>query len=341
MAKSLPNEMESALITMEAIYARNAQSPIARDKLPTCQYDELVGMLHDILQNRLAGDPPGDARALPFTLLFSMAEMVLYTVVKTPHLLIEAARTAYRGDPLVCHSLNVAFFACVIGTRMRLSVRECTELGVAALLHDIGMTKIDPRAYSHGRELSKQEQEVVETHPQAGYAFFENLRSDFPWLLSVILEEHRRENGRGYGESAGGELHTFSRIVGISDSFEALTHERPFRKPFHPTDAMKAIIAEKEHLYSKAVLRNVIEAIGVYPVGSLVKLNNNKLGLVIETVPGSPLRPIVNAWDENEENPVPTRIDLSTDTTIFVSGAFYTDEYLRPDPGECKTETNS
>ncbi|MBN1127983.1 MAG: HD domain-containing protein [Chitinispirillaceae bacterium] len=333
MAKPLSREMEAALITMEAIYVKNVQAPIARDKSPSCQYGELIGQLHEILRDRLAGEPRGDVRELPFTRLFSMAEMLIYAVAKTPQLLIEAARPAYRGDPLVCHSLNVAFLACTIGVRMRLPVRECTELGVAGLLHDIGMTKIDVRAYTHDRELSEEEQELVKTHPLAGYAFFESLRSDFPWLLSVILEEHKRENGRGYGQSLEGELHTFSRIVGICDSFEALTHERSFRKPFHPADAMKTIIAEKEHLYSKTVLREVIEAIGVYPVGSLVKLNNNKIGLVVETVPGFPLRPIVNAWDENEEEPVPVRIDLSTDATIFVSRVQYTDEYIRTDAG--------
>lgn len=333
MEKTAPGVKTTAFITMEAVFVKNPDSPIARDKSSSRKYAELVRMLHEILQNRLTGEPPDDVRKLPFTKLFTLSEMILYSVARTPEMLLEVAKSAYAGDALVCHSVNVAFLSCKVGLQMALSLRECTELGVAAMLHDIGMTKIDAACYSHGRELSKDERKTIAMHPQAGYAFFENLRNDFPWLLSVILEEHKRENGRGYGAVLEGELHTFSRIVGICDSFEALTHERPFRKPFQPSDAMKAIIADKELLYSKAILRAVIEAIGIYPVGSLVKLNNNKTGQVLETVPGSPLRPVVSVLDESGEKRLPERIDLSKDTTIYVSGLVYSDDYARPQSG--------
>jgi HD-GYP domain-containing protein (c-di-GMP phosphodiesterase class II) len=333
MEKTVSGAITKAFITMEAIFVKNPDSPIAREKSSSRKYTELVLMLHEILQKRLAGEPPDDVRKLPFTKLFALAEMILYSVAKTPEMLLEVAKPAYAGDALVCHSLNVAFLSCKVGLQMALPLRECTELGVAAMLHDIGMTKIDAACYSHSRELSKEDQKTIEMHPQAGYAFFENLRNDFPWLLSVILEEHKRENDRGYGAVLEGELHTFSRIVGMCDSFEALTHERPFRKPFQPSDAMKAIIADKELLYSKVILRSVIESIGIYPVGSLVKLNNNKIGQVLETVPGSPLRPIVCVVDESGKERTPERIDLSRDTTVYVSGLVYSDDYARPQNG--------
>jgi hypothetical protein len=333
MEKTSRPAMESAIITMESIYVKNPSSPIAREKSPQCKYGELILMLHEILHNRFSGEPPDDVRNLPFTNLFALSEMIIYSLLKTPAMMLEVAKPMYGGDMLVCHSLNVAFLSCKVGQQLGMPLRECTELGVAAMLHDIGMTKIDTAFYTHGRDLSKEEQKKIETHPRAGYAFFENLRSDFPWLLSVILEEHKRENNRGYGEIVNGELHQFSRIVGMCDSFEALTHERPFRKPFHPSDAMKTIIADKEILFSKAILRAVIESIGIYPVGSLIKLNNNKIAQVIETIPGSPLRPIVNAWNENDQEKAAQEIDLSKDTTIYVLSLVYTREYAQPEKG--------
>ncbi|MBN2038041.1 MAG: HD domain-containing protein [Chitinispirillaceae bacterium] len=331
MDKERKQELDAAMITIEAIYVKSDHSPIARNKPYSRSYAELTDMLHDVLERRLVGEPPDDVRQLPFTKLFSMAEMVLYSIRKTPDMLLEVARPSYNGDPLVCHSLNTAFLSCAVGCQIDLSVKEITELGVAALLHDIGMTKIDPAYYAHGRSLSKAEQKKVEMHPMAGYTFFENLRSDFPWLLSVILEEHKRENDQGYGETLGGELHTFSRIVGICDSFEALTHQRPFRKPFHPSDAMKAIIADKEVLYSKPILRAFIEALGIYPVGSMVKLNNNMTGRVLRTIPGAPLRPVVSTIEENEPDIEPLVIDLSKDTNIYIVSIVYADEYARPE----------
>jgi HD-GYP domain-containing protein (c-di-GMP phosphodiesterase class II) len=330
MDKAQVKEQNAALMVMESIYARNPQSPAARDKPPSLQYTELAGMLRDVLQNRFAGAPPEDVRRLPFTTLFSMAEMIVLLLARQPRIMLEVARPRYGGEPLVCHSLNVAFLSCRVAMQMGMAVKDLTEISVAALLHDIGMTKIDAAHFSHDRGLSAGDQEKIEQHPEIGYRFLEKLSSDFPWLLKVILEEHKRENDRGYPAAAGGEQHTFSKIVGLCDSFEALAHERPFRKPFHPADAMKAIIADKELLYDKAILRAVIESIGMYPVGSLLKLNNNKIAQVVQTVPGSPLRPMVDAYEENFSDSAPVSLDLSKDNNLYVLSLVYTEEYAQP-----------
>ena len=331
MDKAKVKELQSALMVMESIYSKNPQSPAARSKPPARQYAELAEMLQAILQNRFAGAPPEDVRALPFTTLFSMAEMVVLLLVRQPGILLEVSRPRYSGDPLVCHSLNVAFLSCKVALQMDMAVKELSEIAVAGLLHDIGMTKIDAAYYSHGRALSEGQQQEIERHPEIGYRFFEKLSSDFPWLLQVILEEHKRENDRGYPSDGKGETHLFSKIVGMCDSFEALSHERPFRKPFHPADAMKAIIADKELLYDKATLRALIESIGMYPVGSLLKLNNNKIAQVVQTVPGSPLRPVVDSYEENFSENAPVRLDLSKDNNLYVLSLVYTEEYSRPE----------
>ena len=235
----------------------------------------------------------------------------------------------YRGDFLANHSLNVAFLAVTVGEGMKLPYQELTELGVAALLHDIGMTKIDALCYTHDRELSAEERTLLEQHPAAGWKFFEKLESEFPWLLRVICEEHLREKG-GYGGKPAPVLHPYSRIVGVVDSFEALTHMRIFRKAFHPADAMKAIIEAKSSLFARSVLRASIEALSMFPVGSLVQLNNKKTALVINAVPKSPLRPMVRTI-VGESNATSDIINLAETPNVYITGIIYNEFYQIPD----------
>jgi HD-GYP domain-containing protein (c-di-GMP phosphodiesterase class II) len=235
----------------------------------------------------------------------------------------------YSGDFLACHSLNVAFLSCSVGMGMEFPFKDLTELGVAAMLHDIGMTKIDTDCYIRKETISKAERNAIEQHPVLGWQFFEKLKSSFPWLLRVICEEHKREHGQGYPADVEGDLHPYSKIVGLCDSFEALTHSRIYRKAFHPADAMKAIIAAKESVFAKDILRAMIDSLSMFPVGSIVQLNNKKAALVAETVWKSPLRPIVNIILENDSSPI-ENVDLSKENNLYITGIIYNDQYQVP-----------
>jgi HD-GYP domain-containing protein (c-di-GMP phosphodiesterase class II) len=235
----------------------------------------------------------------------------------------------YTGDFLACHSLNVAFLSCSVGMGMEFEYRELTELGVAALLHDIGMTKIEESCYLGSQELTKSQREAIEQHPVMGWRFFEKIKAECPWLLRVICEEHKREHGQGYPAEVEGDLHPYSKIVGVCDSFEALTHNRIYRKAFHPADAMKAIVAGKETIFSRDVLRGMIESLSMFPVGSIVQLNNKNAAVVVEAVWRSPLRPVVRIIRENRPEPSET-VDLSKENNLYITGIIYNDQYQVP-----------
>lgn len=332
--KSLPEigkaiESNPAYLSLEYIYTKNVASPISSDKSTGQKYVELLAKTQDILYNKLMVEAPSTGRDLPFSTLFSVSEMLILLLAKNKEILLDVMHPQYRGDFLANHSLNVAFLALAVGSGMGLTYQELTELGVAALLHDIGMTKIDALAYTHDRELSKEERVLLEQHPVAGWKFFEKLETEFPWLLRVICEEHLREKG-GYGGKPGPVLHPYSRIVGVVDSYEALTHGRIFRKAFHPADAMKAIIEAKSSLFARNVLRATIEALSMFPVGSLVQLNNKKTALVIEAMPKAPLRPIVRSI-VGEGNATVDIINLADVTNVYITGIIYNEFYQIPD----------
>ena len=324
-------ESLSVFVALDSLYTKSERSPLARSKPASEKYRELARCLEDVLKNKLHIESAAKTRDLPFSTIFSLAEMVIYSSATVDEICVHVMNPVYAGDFLTQHSLNVAFLSSRLGAALHLSYEQLTQLCVSALLHDIGMTKIDPDSYLQEGAITQSDRQAIQEHPNLGKRFFERIGVEFPWLVRVIREEHRREHGQGYPKGNTGELHIYSKIVGVCDFFEALTHQRPNRPAYHPADVMKKIIDTKDRLFTKDILRAMIEALALYPVGSLVQLNNNMMAQVVEAVQGSPLRPVVRPLEE-ETNALSERlIDLSTDNNVYITGLVYADPYQVPE----------
>lgn len=320
-------------IVLDTQYSKNRNSSIAADKPVDIQYSELVKRLDDLLLDKLQNNSRDSVRDLPFTTLFSLSDMIIYSIVKSSPIFQQVMNPDYISSYLPCHSLNVAYISCKIGMGMRFSYEQLNQLGVAAVLHDIGMTQIPPKLYESQKELPIEKQKAIESHSMLGYQFFEKLKNDFPWLLRVVLETHKRENNKGYPDLVKDDLHIYSKIIGVSDTFEALTHNRAFRKAYHPSDAIKTIISGKRDFFAKDILRALIESLAIYPVGSLVQLNNKNIAAVVDTIEGSPMRPIVQIIGEDDlhETSDERVINLSEENNLYITGLVYSTLYLTPE----------
>lgn len=320
-------------IVLDTQYSKNKNSSIAADKPADAQYEELVKRLEDILLDKLQNNPRESVRELPFTTLFSISDMVIYSIVKSSPIFQHVMNPEYITSYLPCHSLNVAFISCKIAMGMRFSYEQLNQLGVAALLHDIGMTQLPRNIYENQAELPPEKRKSIESHSVLGYQFLEKLKNDFPWLLRVVLETHKRENNKGYPDLVKDEPHIFSKIIGVADTFEALAHNRAFRKAYHPSDAIKTIISGKRDFFAKDILRALIESLAIYPVGSLVQLNNKNIAVVVDAIEGSPMRPIVQIIGEDDLHETSDQrvINLSEENNLYITGLVYSTLYLTPD----------
>ncbi len=320
-------------VILDNQYFKNKNSSIFESKPADMQYVELVNKLNDILVDKLQANSRESVRELPFTTIFSIAEMIIYSAVKSTDVFQQVMKPEYALSYLPCHSLNVTFISAKIGMGLQLSFDDLSKLCVAALLHDVGMTQLPPNLYESKEVLTPEQRKAIESHPLLGYQFFEKIKNDFPWLLKVILETHKRENNKGYPDIVTDELHLYSKIVGIADTFEALTHNRSFRKAYHPADAIKTIIGAKEDFFAMDILRSTIDSLGLYPVGSLIQLNNKKIAAVIDTTGGSPMRPIVEIVNENQldNSAKPVQINLNQDNNLYITGLVYSEMYEGPE----------
>ncbi|MBN1983298.1 MAG: HD domain-containing protein [Chitinivibrionales bacterium] len=328
--KNLPDLPE--ITFLRSLYSKIETSPVAASKNCSQKYTECIQKVKVIFESARDHEFIQYTRQLPFTTIFTLAEMILLTTKESPDIFLEVMRPEYSSEYIPCHCLNVAFLSCKIGIEYGLPYKQLIELCVAAILHDIGMVKLNKTNYLHERTLSDEERFKIEEHPIIGWNFLKELREEFPWLLKVVLEEHKRENNQGYPQQVNGDLHEYSKIVGLCDSYEALSHARIFRKAFHPTDAMKMTIEGGKTLFAKEILRAMIDALAIYPVGSLVQLNIKKMAQVIQSVEGAPMKPIVQLIEEQNQTIVFTSetIDLSLDNAQFITNIVYTDDYKIP-----------
>ncbi|MDR2069449.1 MAG: HD-GYP domain-containing protein [Spirochaetaceae bacterium] len=199
---------------------------------------------------------------------------------------------------LAIHAVKSTIIAIVIGYFIKLPYHRLIELGVAALLHEIGMTRLPPQIYSSKRALSPKERQAILTHPILSYNMLKSF--DFPLIISIAaLEHHERENGEGYPQKlTGNKISLYAKIIAVACSYEALTSNRPYKEAKDGYEGMLDLLKNPGKQYDETIIRALIFSLSIYPIGLYVLLSNNKKGQVIDVNPENPRFPVVQLLEE-------------------------------------------
>lgn len=231
-------------------------------------------------------------------------------------------------DYTFAHSVNVCILSIMTGMTMLYHDLKLKELGIGALLHDIGKTKIDKQILNKTETLTREEFTEIKRHTEYG---FEILRSndDISLLAAhVAYQHHERWDGKGYPRQlAGDHIHTYARIVAAADVYDALLADRPYRPSYSVHQAI-TILKNMSGIYLDAdCVSALISNIAIYPIGSLIELNTGEIGIVVDTNKESPTRPIIRIIIDNNRHRIVRQheIDLSKLSTIIITKAL-TDE---------------
>jgi HD-GYP domain-containing protein (c-di-GMP phosphodiesterase class II) len=219
---------------------------------------------------------------------------------------------------LASHAVNSTIIAVIIGSYLKLPPHRLIELGIAALLHEVGMLKLPSRILSSSRPLNPAEQKMILTHPVLGYKFLKDL--NFPLAISVAaLEHHERENGSGYPRKLSGEkISLYAKIIAVACSYEALSISRPHRDAKDGFTGMLELLKNEGKRYDDTVVRALVYSLSLYPIGLYVLLSNGEKGQVVDVNPGNPRFPIVQILEESAAAGKKRTIETSAKSVFIV-----------------------
>ncbi len=223
-------------------------------------------------------------------------------------------------DVVTAHSVNVTIYAIKMARSMSYDLEEIVKTGTAALLHDIGLLDLPPEIINTTKELSAQEDLIMQEHTTIGYEKLKSSEKEFPVFPATALEHHERLGGRGYPRGIA-DPNEAAELVGIVDFFESVTHYRPQRGPVTPHEGIKMILDERQSIFSRDLLRRFIKEFSLFPVFSIVRLNTGDIGQVVEINPDWPLRPSIRIFFQGDGQPVPDErvLNLWEDKNLFIA----------------------
>ncbi len=215
------------------------------------------------------------------------------------------------------HSINVAVLSLALLAGMALDPARLQEVGVAVILHDIGKVLIPHEILNKPSRLTDEEFEVIKRHPIDGARMLQRAGGSH-WLGPIVaLEHHARRDLSGYPTLVHKRsLHFVSLVCAIADSYDALTTLRPYKKAWTPNEALKAIREAGPGAYDMELVERFAQMLGIYPVGSVVRLATNELAVVTKGNMADPSRPVVMIITDSAGQPLPEPVetDLSVST---------------------------
>ena len=221
------------------------------------------------------------------------------------------------------HCLRVAMLATSVAYQLNLSKKDTKEVIVSALLHDIGKSSIDHDIIIKPSKLTDSEFAEIKRHPYIGYNVLKNSGNNtFTGnIMSGVLFHHEKYDGTGYPTGMKGrDIPLIARIIAVCDVFDALTSNRPYRKPWSVAEAEEYILGSCGSHFDFDVTSAFVRAFNPYPVGTMVSLSNGRHGIVIQTNQ-TVLRPVIRIQGEGSAE----EIDLSTDfrfLSVMVTGIY-------------------
>jgi HD-GYP domain-containing protein (c-di-GMP phosphodiesterase class II) len=258
--------------------------------------------------------------------LNEVAENIVEEIISQKEILINLVDIKIMDNYTYAHCVNVAVLSLVLGIEMGFNKKQLYDIAVGAMLHDIGKVFIPNDILNKKGGLTKNEFEIIKKHPQLGYDYLKDIYDINAFARGIVLQHHERLDGSGYPKGLEeDQIHTFAKIVAIADNYDALTSDRPYRKPISPNDALEYIMGSAGRFFDYDMVKAFMDKIIPYPIGTLVRLSNGCIGVIDAITPFSPLRPKVKVIMGNESFLKDEIIDLYENYSIVIEGVQYED----------------
>ena len=242
-----------------------------------------------------------------------LVEEISNSVLRNPGALISLARLKTADDYTFMHSVAVCALMIALARKLGLDEQQTRDAGMAGLLHDLGKAMIPIEILNKPGKLTDEEFDLVKTHPEEGHKLLLGGIGISEMTRDVCLHHHEKIDGSGYPKRLNGEtMSLFAKMGAVCDVYDAVTSNRPYKAGWDPAESIKRMAEWKGH-FDPIVFQAFVKSLGIYPIGSFVRLESGKLGVVVEQGEQSLLKPKVRVFFSTRSQAYikPETIDLA------------------------------
>lgn len=280
--------------------------------------NEAEELVRGFLRNaRLSGEI--DTKAVDST----VGRMV-ESLFRNPDALTSLTRLKSFDDYTFSHCVNVSILSLAIGRHMGLKKNEIKDLGIGAILHDIGKMLVPESILKKPAKLTEDEFSVMRTHASLGDDLLSQSSEISIAARQVALHHHERFDGTGYPAGlAGEEIPVFARIGAVADIYDAMSSNRVYQKGVAPEEALRKLYLMRGTHLDPSIVERLIKCLGIYPIGTLVELNTYEKAIVRSLNPANPLKPTVLMVSDrhNRMLNLPFVLSLSDDQSRWITSS--------------------
>lgn len=248
-------------------------------------------------------------------------EEILNEILSHDDMLLNLTNLRTIDDYTFGHSVNVCVLALIMGTTMGMKEEPLKELGLGAIIHDIGKLFVDQDVLNKEGTLEQKEYEEMKQHAPLGAALVNNINGVSAQVLEIIKYHHEWYNGSGYPSGlAGEEIPLAARMVAVCDVYDALTSDRIYKKKISPHQALEYLICMGDRQFDFTLLKQFIKYIRIYSSGMMVRLSTGEEASILSNNANWPTRPLVQITTDSWGRPVKEYkvVDLSRNLGVEI-----------------------
>ena len=236
---------------------------------------------------------------------------VVSSMIRNPDALMWITRLRKQDDVTYGHGLQVAVYLIVLGRHLGLLKDYLERLGTAGLLLDLGKIRLPQEVLQKNGHLSAKEFDIIKSHVRLSLDIADTIPNLHPDIRAGIAQHHERVNGSGYPEKLSrNQISLFSCMTGIVDSFVALTNPRPYSEAMPTHEALTSMKNWGGKFYHSDLVEQFTQAIGIFPIGSMVELSSGEVSVIISHSKTNRLKPCVLVISDADKNPLPQPVIL-------------------------------